>query len=270
MQGPCVEEERSPGGGTADGALQDDASSAKLWGGGRAWLTGRVCEGGPTHCRRRLRGGADPADARLEQLRKERFGEDFGKGTELDSSGIFESGDDSLVVLEGNESEERAREEKQRRGLLRKPKAPSSTKGNHAPALDIDNVFLASSQDLYDPYDSERRLDKPRVRDDLRGKEARVAALAQDTIQEPIDADASPEGSQAEESGGDGLVEALMPKPFWWETETRKGEPLTRHPLLSEKTRTRGSAYQFSESWEGGECSKVSMEWIFIVHIVRP
>ncbi len=248
MQGHRVEEERSPGGGAADGELQDEAISARLWGGGRAWLMRRVCEVGPTHCGRRLRGGADPAAARLEQLRKERFGEDFGTGTEFDSSGIFQSGDDSLVVLEGNESEERARQEKQRRGLLRKPKAPSSTKGNHAPALDTDNIFLASSQDL---YDSEPRLDKPRVRDDLRGKEARAAALAQDTIQEPVDADGSPEGSQAEESGGDGLMEALMPKPFWWETETRKGEPLTRHPLLSEKTRTRASAYQFSESWEG-------------------
>ena len=24
-----------------------------------------------------------------------------------------------------------------------------------------------------------------------------------------------------------------MPKAFWWETDMRKGEPISRHPLLS-------------------------------------
>ena len=164
-----------------DRALQASAGPARLWGCGRAPRTGRVCGCCHTHTGRRLRGGADLEAARIEQLREERYGEGFGKGTQLDSSGIFESGDDSLVVLEGNESEERAREEKQRRGLLRKPKAASSSTGNRA--LDAD-IFFASSQDLYDSENHDRPLPPPGgVHADPRAPEARAAALAQDTLQ---------------------------------------------------------------------------------------
>jgi len=70
----------------------------------------------------RLRGGMDPEDARLERLRRERYGDDFGKADNIDSSGIFESGADSLVVMQGNDEEEQAMLEKQRRGVYREPK----------------------------------------------------------------------------------------------------------------------------------------------------
>ena len=99
--------------------------------------------------RSRLRGGFDLDEAHIERLRQQRYGDGFGKGTDLDSSGIFESGEDSLVVLEGNESEERARAEKERRGLLRAPK--SSQKNEEATVVDADQlssfgrVILASA-----------------------------------------------------------------------------------------------------------------------------
>ena len=163
----------------ADGAVQGGAGPARLWGGGRASRAGRVCACGHTHATgRRLRGGADLEEARIEQLRRERYGEGFGKGTQLDSSGIFESGTDSLVVLDGNESEERAREEKERRGLLRKPR----TKSARAP--DADDIYFVSSQDLYDSEQHDRPLPPPsRIRADPRAPEAKAAALAQDTLQ---------------------------------------------------------------------------------------
>lgn len=63
-----------------------------------------------------------------QRLRAERFGDDFGKATHMESSGIFDSGEDSLVVREGNDSEERARAEKERRGLVRKKKGKNSEK----------------------------------------------------------------------------------------------------------------------------------------------
>ena len=83
--------------------------------------------------------------------------------------------------------------------------------------------------------------------------EAKVAALAQDTIQTPLEEDASPSGSQAEESHGDDLLHARMPKPFFWEKNKRKGEPVSRHPLLSAKNVKRGEKFQFSESVQEGD-----------------
>lgn len=47
----------------------------------------------------RLRGGAeDPDDARLERMRRERFGEEFGKVAELESSAVYGSDGDSRSV----------------------------------------------------------------------------------------------------------------------------------------------------------------------------
>jgi len=75
----------------------------------------------------RLRGGADLEERRLNRLRAERFGSDFGKVMDEDS-GLFDGGEDSLVVMDGNESEEQAQAEKQRRGLLREKKGLSKDK----------------------------------------------------------------------------------------------------------------------------------------------
>ena len=87
----------------------------------------------------RLRGGADPDALELQRKRRERFGESFGKGTDLDSSGIYASGEDSLVAEGDDHSAAEARAEKERRGLLRLPK---STIGKQsAPNFDVDLLF---------------------------------------------------------------------------------------------------------------------------------
>ena len=223
-------------------------------------------------CGERLRGGSDfgidDDDARLARLRRERFGDEYGRATEHESSGIYSSGGsatDSLVVAKDNDDEERELMEKARRGLMREKKRSGTGKAKNK-KRDFDADKLLSEVDLGDSQpDNNEPL--PQAATDERTYEAKVAALEQDTMQMAGDGDVSPEGSQAEESRGDGVLQQRLPQPFFWEKKRgKKGEPMSRHPLLSAKVRERGEAFSLSEPREADGDSD---EWLLSSWLVK-
>jgi hypothetical protein len=67
-----------------------------------------------------------------------------------EDSGLFDGGEDSLVVMDGNESEEQAQAEKQRRGLLREKKDLSKDKTKDETHEYLDAEGLVSKLEMGD------------------------------------------------------------------------------------------------------------------------